>query len=138
MAILQAVLELMAACILLALVARALRLPYAVVLILAGMALAFAPGVPRLALDPELALAFVLPPLLMGSAYRTDWQAFRRNLRPILLLAVGCAVFTAFALDAARAVLHQRHAEGHLPEEFLVKLNEELDLEEGRVERALG
>ncbi|WP_207537798.1 Na+/H+ antiporter [Sabulicella rubraurantiaca] len=105
MAILQAVLGLMAACILLALLARALRLPYAVVLILAGMALAFAPGVPRIALDPELALAFFLPPLLMGSAYRTDWQAFRRNLRPILLLAVGCVVFTAFALGAVARLL---------------------------------
>lgn len=100
MAIVQSVLWLMAACIGLAVAARFLRLPYAVVLVLAGMALAFAPGVPRLALDPELALAFFLPPLLMASAYRTDWHAFRRNLRPILVLAVGFVAFSAFAMAA--------------------------------------
>ncbi|MFL1464168.1 Na+/H+ antiporter [Roseococcus sp. DSY-14] len=100
MALVHSVLWLMAACIGLALVARALRLPYAVVLVLAGCGLAFAPGVPRVALDPEVALAFFLPPLLMGSAYRTDWHAFRHNLRPILLLAVGFVVFSAFAVAA--------------------------------------
>jgi CPA1 family monovalent cation:H+ antiporter len=55
------------------------------------------PGLPDVQLDPDVALAFFLPPLLMASAYRTDWHAFRRNLRPILLLAVGCVIFTAFA-----------------------------------------
>jgi len=100
MEIVQSVLWLMAACVGLAVVARALRLPYAVVLILTGSALAFAPGVPQVALDPELALAFFLPPLLMASAYRTDWHAFRRNLRPILLLAVGFVAFSTFAIAA--------------------------------------
>jgi len=98
MEIVQSVLWLMAACIVLAVAARALRLPYAVVLVLAGIALAFAPGVPRVALDPEIALAFFLPPLLMASAWRTDWLAFRRNLRPILLLAVGFVLFSSFAM----------------------------------------
>ena len=52
-------------------------------------------------LDPELALAFFLPPLLQLSAYRTDWRAFRSNLRPILLLAVGAVAFTAFCIGLA-------------------------------------
>jgi CPA1 family monovalent cation:H+ antiporter len=69
------------------------------------MALAFAPGVPRVELDPELALALFLPPLLMASAWRTDWQAFRRDLSPILLLAVGCVAFTAFAVGALAKLL---------------------------------
>lgn len=98
MAIVQSVLWLMAACVALAVLARFLRLPYAVVLVLAGIGLAFAPGVPRVALSPELALAFFLPPLLMASAYRTDWHAFRRNIRAILLLAVGFVIFSSFAM----------------------------------------
>jgi CPA1 family monovalent cation:H+ antiporter len=97
-AIVMAVVLLMAACVALAVLARFAALPYAVVLILAGMGMAFVPGLPDIALDPELALAFFLPPLLMGSAFCTDWNAFRRNLRPILLLALGCVVFTAFAI----------------------------------------
>ena len=101
MAIVQTILLLMAACVALAVLARFATLPYAVVLILAGMGMAFIPGLPDIALDPELALAFFLPPLLMGSAFRTDWNAFRRNLRPILLLAVGCVVFTALVIGWA-------------------------------------
>jgi CPA1 family monovalent cation:H+ antiporter len=93
--IVEAVLALMAACVGFALVARHLKLPYAVILVLGGMVLAFIPGLPAVRLDPELALAFFLPPLLQGSAYRTDWRAFRTNLRPIMLLAVGCVLFTA-------------------------------------------
>jgi CPA1 family monovalent cation:H+ antiporter len=100
MEIVQVVLGLVAVCILLAVLARWAGLPYAVVLILGGMILALLPGVPVVALDPELALAFFLPPLLQASAYRTDWRAFRSNLRPILLLAVGCVLFTAAFIGA--------------------------------------
>ncbi len=96
MEIVEAVLAMMAACVALAVLARFAGLPYAVVLILAGSAIAFIPGLPDVTLNPELALAFFLPPLLQASAFRTDWNAFRRNLRPILLLAVGCVAFTAF------------------------------------------
>ena len=96
MEIVQPVLGLLAACIGIAVLARLWRLPYAVLLILVGMVLAFMPARPDISLQPELALAFFLPPLLMGSAYRTDWRAFRRALRPILLLALGAVVFTRF------------------------------------------
>jgi monovalent cation/hydrogen antiporter len=98
MATVEAILLLMAACVGFALIARRLRLPYAVILVLGGMALAFVPGVPQVTLDPALALAFFLPPLLQGSAYRTDWRAFRSNLRPILLLAIGAVLWTAFCI----------------------------------------
>ncbi len=95
MVIVETLLGLLAACVLMALAARSFGLPYAVVLVLGGSALAFVPGLPRVVLEPELALAFFLPPLLMASAYRTDWRAFRSNLRPILLLAIGAVFFTA-------------------------------------------
>jgi CPA1 family monovalent cation:H+ antiporter len=95
MATVEAVLALIAACIGFALLARRARLPYAVILVVGGMALAFVPGLPSVTLDPELALAFFVPPLLQASAWRTDWRAFRANIRPILLLAVGCVLFSA-------------------------------------------
>jgi CPA1 family monovalent cation:H+ antiporter len=94
----EAILLLMAACVGFALLARRLHLPYAVILVLGGMALAFVPGVPQVTLDPALALAFFLPPLLQASAYRTDWRAFRSNLRPILLLAIGAVLWTALCI----------------------------------------
>ena len=101
MAIVEVVLVLVGACIGFALLARRLQVPYAAVLVLGGMALAFIPGLPEIRLNPELALAFFLPPLLQASAFRTDWRGFRRNLRPILLLALGCVLFTALCVAAA-------------------------------------
>jgi Na+/H+ antiporter len=98
MEIVEALLVLMAACVVLAVIARFAALPYAVALILGGIVIAFIPGLPHVALDPNIALAFFLPPLLVGSGYRTDWRAFRRNIRAILLLALGCVAFTSFAI----------------------------------------
>ena len=94
----ELVLLLVAACIGFALLARALALPYAVVLVVGGMGLALIPGLPHVALPPDFALAFFLPPLLQASAFRTDLRGFRSNLRPILLLAVGCVLFTALCV----------------------------------------
>jgi CPA1 family monovalent cation:H+ antiporter len=105
MEIVEAVLALIAACIGFALVARRAQLPYAVILVLGGMVMAFIPGLPHVTLDPEIALAFFLPPLLQASAWRTDWRAFRANLRPILLLAVGCVLFTAVLVAAVLKLL---------------------------------
>lgn len=95
MATFELLLTLMAACVALAVVARQLDLPLAVTLVIGGMGIAFIPGLPPLVLDPDLVLALFLPPLLQMSAYRTDWPAFRDNLRPILLLAIGAVFFTA-------------------------------------------
>lgn len=98
MDIVHAVLGLLAACIGIAVLARLWQLPYAVLLIMVGMVLAFLPWRPNITLAPDVALAFFLPPLLMASAFRTDWRAFRRAIRPILLLAVGAVIFTSFAV----------------------------------------
>lgn len=64
------------------------------VFVLGGMVLAVTPGLPEIRLDPDLTMVLFLPPLLMASAYFTSWRAFRANLRPILLLAVGAVAFT--------------------------------------------
>jgi CPA1 family monovalent cation:H+ antiporter len=101
----EVLLGLLAASVALALVARRLRVPLAVVLVLGGMALALVPGLPTVELDPQLVLALFLPPLLQASAYRTDWPAFRSNLRPILLLAVGAVLFTALVVAATAKLL---------------------------------
>ena len=95
MATFEVLLALVVACVALALIAQRLNIPLAVALVLGGMVLALVPGLPSIDLDPELALSLFLPPLLQISAYRTDWVAFRSNLRLILMLAVGAVFFTA-------------------------------------------
>ena len=49
-------------------------------------------------LEPEVVLIGILPPLLYVAALETSVPAFRYNLRPILLLAVGLVLFTALAV----------------------------------------
>lgn len=83
------VFSLLVAIVVLATVATRFRLPYAILLVLAGLVLGFIPGLPTIELDPGLVLFLFLPPLIYSSAWLTSWREFRANLRQILLLAVG-------------------------------------------------
>ncbi|MEU8184024.1 Na+/H+ antiporter [Micromonospora sp. NPDC049044] len=78
--------------------ARRLGLLAPIVLVVLGLALSFVPGVPHVELDPELVLVGILPPLLYVAALETSVPAFKNNIRPILLLAVGLVLFTAFVV----------------------------------------
>jgi len=84
-----------------ALLARRTNIAPAILLLLAGIVLAFVPGMPSLELPPELVLLLVLPPLIYSASVAMSWREFRYNLRPIILLSVGCVIFTAFAVAAA-------------------------------------
>jgi Na+/H+ antiporter len=84
-----------------ALLARRTNVAPAILLMLAGIALAFVPGMPVVELPPELVLLLVLPPLIYSASVAMSWREFKSNLRPIILLAVGCVIFTAFAVAAA-------------------------------------
>src|SRR5215210_9023449 len=84
-----------------ALLARRINVAPAILLLLAGIALAFVPGMPAMELPPELVLLVVLPPLIYSASVAMSWREFRSNLRPIILLSVGCVIFTAFAVATA-------------------------------------
>lgn len=84
-----------------ALLARRVNIAPAILLLLTGIALAFSPGMPSLELPPELVLLVVLPPLIYSASVAMSWREFRWNLRPIVLLSVGCVIFTAFAVALA-------------------------------------
>jgi Na+/H+ antiporter len=66
-----------------------LRVPYAILLVLGGLALGFVPGLPKLTLPPDLVLVALLPPLLYSSAFFTSLRDLRENIRAISFLAVG-------------------------------------------------
>jgi len=83
------------------LAARRMRVPQSILLVVVGAALAFAPRFPAVKLDPDLVLLLLLPPLLYFSGVGMSWRGFRKNLRPIMLLAVGCVLFTASVVAAA-------------------------------------
>jgi len=84
-----------------AILARRIKVAPAILLLLAGVVLAFVPGMPSLEFPPELVLLLVLPPLIYSASVAMSWREFKFNLRPIILLSVGCVIFTAFAVAAA-------------------------------------
>src|SRR6266403_6116997 len=94
----EVVLGILAAVAALALLSRKLPIPYPILLVICGLALALIPGLPRVPLDPELVFLFFLPPLLYPAALFTSWRDFHANLRPILLLAIGLVLFTTIAV----------------------------------------
>src|ERR1700730_11183465 len=84
-----------------ALLARRVNIAPAILLLVAGIVLAFVPGMPALELPPELVLLLVLPPLIYSASVAMSWREFRFNLRPIILLSVGGVIFTALAVATA-------------------------------------
>jgi CPA1 family monovalent cation:H+ antiporter len=81
-----------------ALGARRTNIPYSIFLVLVGLFISFIPGMPRIALQPNLVLTLLLPPLLYRAGVNMSWRGFRANLRPILFLAVGLVIFTTIAV----------------------------------------
>jgi monovalent cation/hydrogen antiporter len=74
--------------------------------VLAGLGVGFLPGVHIPELEPDLVFFVFLPPILWSAAFFTSVREFRKNLRPIGLLAVGLVfVTTAVVAVTARALL---------------------------------
>jgi CPA1 family monovalent cation:H+ antiporter len=100
-ATLQTILLLLAVLVVVAVVARRLDIAPSILLVVAGIALALIPGLPRIVLAPELVLLGILPPLIYSAGVAMSWREFKFNLRPITLLAFGCILFTAAAVAVA-------------------------------------
>jgi Na+/H+ antiporter len=81
-----------------AVIAHRLKIPYSIVLVLAGLVISFVPHIPRIPLEPSLVFLIFLPPLLYSSAWRTSWREFKHNLVLIGLLAFGLVGFTVWGV----------------------------------------
>lgn len=72
-------------------------------LVAAGVALSYAPGVPTFEVEPEIILAGVLPPLLYASAVNMPMLDFRRDLKSIgglsVVVVAGSAVLLGLVFD---------------------------------------
>src|SRR3984893_17959511 len=82
----------------LALWANRLGVPYPALLALAGAALALIPGTPQVMLDPQLALALFVAPVLLDAAYDSSPRDLRANLRPLISLALVVVALTIVAV----------------------------------------
>src|SRR5262245_63132452 len=83
-----------------AVTAKRLNVAPSILLVIAGIGIAFVPGLPKIELAPEVVLLLILPPLSYVAGVAMSWRDFRFNLRPIALLAFGCVVFTTCAVAA--------------------------------------
>ncbi|GAA4606080.1 CPA1 family monovalent cation:H+ antiporter [Actinoplanes octamycinicus] len=72
-------------------------LPAAALLPVIGIGYAVLPG-PNIPLDPDLVLAFVLPPLLYSAALDSSMIAISRNLRTVVSLSVLLVLLTALLI----------------------------------------
>ena len=78
--------------VLLSALARRLKVPYPTFLAIGGMLLAFVPSGPSWTLEPDLALALFVAPVLLDAAFDTSLRDLRNNWLPVstlVLVAVG-------------------------------------------------
>jgi monovalent cation/hydrogen antiporter len=75
------------------------------VLVLAGLAVSFIPGMPDYQLDPDLILLVVLPPLLYSAALESSFLSIKANLPAITSLAVGLVLVTTFVVGFVARLL---------------------------------
>jgi CPA1 family monovalent cation:H+ antiporter len=89
----------------LAAVARRFGAPYPALVALAGAALALIPGVPTLVLDPELALALFVAPVLLDAAFDASPRDLRTNWRAVASLALGAVALTVAVVAVVAKLL---------------------------------
>jgi monovalent cation/hydrogen antiporter len=72
-----------------------------ILLVLAGLAASYIPGVPVFRLQPDVILFLVLPPLVYTTALESSYLNLRDHLRTLALLSVGLVLFTAAVVGGA-------------------------------------
>lgn len=77
---------------------RRIGVPYPSMLALAGAALAFVPAGPEISIDPELALALFIAPVLFDAAFDTSPRDLKRNLTPLIALVFVMVALTIGAV----------------------------------------
>ncbi|MFE0472301.1 Na+/H+ antiporter [Streptomyces sp. NPDC058947] len=85
--------------------ARRTPVPAPLLLVAAGLAVSYMPGVPDYTLDPHVVLPLILPPLLHTAATDSSYLDLRAQLRPVAMLSVGYVLFATFVVGWAVYVI---------------------------------
>jgi Na+/H+ antiporter len=97
-AIFELVIALLFGGALLSSVARRLKAPYPALLAVAGAGLALLPRTPSVTLDPQLALALFVAPVLLDAAFDSSPRDLRENWRVVTSLALVAVGLTVAAV----------------------------------------
>jgi len=95
------IISLLVAVVFLSALATRVGIPYPILLVVGGLGLGFAPGMPDVRLEPDLVLVVFLPPLLYSAAFFADLRALRADARSIAMSSTVLVVLTAVAVAAA-------------------------------------
>jgi CPA1 family monovalent cation:H+ antiporter len=96
-------LSLLLGAVLLAALARRIKIPSPSLFALGGLLIALLPNSPRISLEPDLALALFVAPVLMDAAFDNSLRNLRENWLPVTsLVFVAVAVTTAAVALVAR------------------------------------
>ena len=90
---------------LVAMIARRVRIPYTVILVVAGTALSFFSFAPEMDLSRELIFTILLPPLIFEATLFIRWRELVRNLPIILLFATLGVILSALLTSAGMVYL---------------------------------
>jgi len=86
--------------------AERLNVPYAGVLVVGGLVLALIPGLPSVALPPDVLFLIFIPPLLYAGAIQFPLRELRQQAGPILRLSVVMVLVSTVAVAAVSHALH--------------------------------
>jgi monovalent cation/hydrogen antiporter len=92
------IIALLLASVVLSALARRFGIPYPTFLAVGGALLAFVPASPSWTLDPKLALALFVAPVLLDAAYDTSLRELRANWLPVSTLVVAAVGITTVAV----------------------------------------
>ena len=81
--------------------AQRIKVPYPIVLVIAGVVVGLVPAMPHISLNPDLVFLGFLPPLVFAAAFVTSWREFQHNLVSIGFLAFGLVGFTVVGVAVA-------------------------------------
>jgi monovalent cation/hydrogen antiporter len=98
MLLLEWILALLLGAVLLASLARRIHVPSPALLAVGGACLAFIPHGPRLSLDPALALALFVAPVLLDAAWDSSLRDLRDNWIPVTALVFIAVAVTTIAV----------------------------------------
>ena len=92
------IIGLLLAAVVLSALARRLAVPYPTFLAIGGALLTFVPASPSWTLDPKLALALFVAPVLLDAAYDTSLRDLRNNWLPVSTLVIAAVGVTTAAV----------------------------------------
>ena len=77
-----------------------IKIPYPILLIVAGIAIGFMPTLPKISIDPEIIFLIFLPPLLYDAAFNISLNDFKTQINTIGTLAVTLVFLTTLGIAA--------------------------------------